>query len=168
MNFYSLCLSGSHQTVILEKRGGCRRLFAELQEGPKASANPTAFVEALKLDHATQQVFSHTHGPGLIASFFFKNIYNFVVSVLPMKVYVGTTNYILDGANRRQSRCICHAQLNGATSWCLGVGQVRGTWESIGEMPHMLACLMRQMYARGAQVVRPKELHHARPHRMNG
>ena len=34
----------------------CRRLFAELQEGPKRSADPTCFAEALNLDRSIQQV----------------------------------------------------------------------------------------------------------------
>lgn len=33
----------------------CRTLFAELQAGPHISANPTAFVGALQLDHTVQQ-----------------------------------------------------------------------------------------------------------------
>lgn len=35
----------------------CRRLFAELKEGPKGSADPTAFAESLNLDRSYQQVF---------------------------------------------------------------------------------------------------------------
>ena len=34
----------------------CRRLFAELQEGPRRSADPTSFAEALNLDRSIQQV----------------------------------------------------------------------------------------------------------------
>lgn len=33
----------------------CRRLFAELQAGPRASADPTAFAQTLSLDHSVQQ-----------------------------------------------------------------------------------------------------------------
>lgn len=32
-----------------------RRLFGELQAGPRASADPTAFAETLNLDHSVQQ-----------------------------------------------------------------------------------------------------------------
>lgn len=35
---------------------GCRHLFAELQEGPRDSADPTAFAESLNLDRSYQQV----------------------------------------------------------------------------------------------------------------
>ena len=34
----------------------CRRLFAELQEGPKSSADPTSLAESLSLDRSVQQV----------------------------------------------------------------------------------------------------------------
>ncbi len=34
----------------------CRRLFVELQSGPRFSADPKAFAQALNLDHTIQQV----------------------------------------------------------------------------------------------------------------
>ena len=43
-------------TALCEARNVCRRLFAELQEGPKRSADPTCFAEALNLDRSIQQV----------------------------------------------------------------------------------------------------------------
>ena len=33
----------------------CRRLFVELQSGPRFSADPKAFAQALNLDHTIQQ-----------------------------------------------------------------------------------------------------------------
>ena len=38
--------------------GRCRRLFAELQEGPRSSADPTEFAASLNLDRSVQQVTS--------------------------------------------------------------------------------------------------------------
>ena len=42
--------------VLTTQCNVCRRLFAELQEGPKRSADPTCFAEALNLDRTIQQV----------------------------------------------------------------------------------------------------------------
>ena len=36
----------------------CRRLFVELQSGPRFSADPKAFAQALNLDHTIQQVYT--------------------------------------------------------------------------------------------------------------
>jgi len=33
----------------------CRRLFAELEAGPRRSADPTSFAAGLQIDHTIQQ-----------------------------------------------------------------------------------------------------------------
>lgn len=39
---------------------GCRHLFADLQCGPRFSADPRSFAQALNLDHTIQQVWAAT------------------------------------------------------------------------------------------------------------
>lgn len=51
-----LCSARACQAALGIFRQWCRRLFAELQSGPRFSADPKAFAQALNLDHTIQQV----------------------------------------------------------------------------------------------------------------
>ena len=41
--------------AILPGTARCRRLFAELEAGPRRSADPTSFAAGLQIDHTIQQ-----------------------------------------------------------------------------------------------------------------